>query len=196
MPELAPPLLRSTPLWVPTPSWGAVGTGAVPQGRRAEGHLPRPWPPLRGAWPPTYYAELDHLLVPTRWAPAVLDYKSHPQSGLATDHFPVVFTIRVKLASRKEPQQPPKLVFDNSSEARLGYLSALEEALGQSGVSTMPPGLGSYRVLVDSLLAASAKEFATSRKRPRRPWISQDTLDLIECRTKLSSMFDFEAAAE
>eukprot|EP00969_Alexandrium_andersonii_P360038 15454521-Alexandrium_andersonii.AAC.1 len=82
-------------------------------------HAPgAPKPPLRGAWPPIVYAELDHLLVPTRWAPAVLDYRSHPQAGLATDHFPVVFTIRVKLASLEKPHQPPRLVFGNSTEAR------------------------------------------------------------------------------
>eukprot|EP00969_Alexandrium_andersonii_P076960 3393221-Alexandrium_andersonii.AAC.1 len=59
----------------------------------------------------------------------------------------------------------------------------------------MPPGLDTYKVLVDSLLASAAKEFASDKKRPGRPWISQDTMDLIECRAKLSSMFDYEAAA-
>eukprot|EP00969_Alexandrium_andersonii_P043320 1899556-Alexandrium_andersonii.AAC.1 len=60
----------------------------------------------------------------------------------------------------------------------------------------MPPSLGSYKVLVDSLLAAATKELASGKKRPRRPWISQDTMDLIECRAKLSSVFDYDAAAE
>eukprot|EP00969_Alexandrium_andersonii_P008555 373458-Alexandrium_andersonii.AAC.1 len=52
--------------------------------------------PQKGA-----YAELDHVLAPSRWASAVHKYRSHPEAGLMTDHFPVIFDLSMKFAAQK-----------------------------------------------------------------------------------------------
>ena len=126
------------------------------------------------------FAVLDLLLVETGWATSVLNVSSDRLEAFASHHFPVTASLRFNLAPRPRLRTKPKLDWSRLK------LPLFRQRLRQQLHSTNHPGSydtnGGWTNLCSDVLSACALVLPVRCKKPNKPWISKDTLDLIEKR--------------
>ena len=143
------------------------------------------------AWDALEFAELDLCVVQSRWKGAVRDVQSVTWAGLNTDHFPLEVELCVKLAAgRKVGTRVPGYDFANLPEDKIEEFNRAiaDRVMG----AEEPPGAGNidthWGVLCEAVQGAMQACIPPAPVKPKRPWISTTTLEMIQHRMCLAEV--------
>ena len=148
--------------------------------------LPAPGQP----WDPLDYAELDLCLVPDRWKGMVKDVESVTWASLNTDHFPLEVTVKLRLAAKAKDRGegvPVKYQFTRLEEHVLEeYDRGVMTELAQGGAPDTVEG--HWEVLSDAVKYSMKEHIPPAPKRAKRPWITAETMEVLEHRKCLMEL--------
>lgn len=147
------------------------------------------------SWDPNLFAQLDLCLAPRRWKNIVRDVSSDPWANVDSDHFPLLVKVRLKLGARRQQIPRPRWDFHSASPRNIREMNeALEARLnnmeGSEDVSK------TWDLLREVFVQAMDEHIPKYQFAPRKPWISQSTLDLITRRGVLRSQGDLQQVSE
>ena len=119
----------------------------------------------------------------------IKNVESNTRASLTTDHFPLEVTVQVKLGAGNKahgPQRAPKRDFPAiTNEGWRGLYDAtriINIAMGNAETVE-----AAWIALKAGTTKAMEENVPEQARRARRPWISQDTLELIEHRKALAA---------
>jgi len=145
-------------------------------------------PERGGVWGPDRFGEIDLCLASVRWCGAVLNVRSDTAAGLASDHLPLRVTVRLRLRARAVEGAPP---------TRWGFKGATpeqKEAYDQE-VAVAFAGLGrgsivehQWQRIQEAVGGALEKHIPRLPKPARRPWISTETMEMLESRRAFGAL--------
>ena len=147
-------------------------------------------------WNSTEFAQLDFCLMPVRWRNACHNVYSKPRANLDSDHFPLHVHIVAKLGAKPRGSRHTRWAFDSATPEQVADINReierkLQEAdLPNMDISTKWDTL--RQIYVDSLETSIPKQ----NQLPRKPWITEATLDLIRRRGQYRDGGDLEAVAD
>ncbi|CAE7263960.1 unnamed protein product [Symbiodinium natans] len=158
-----------------------VGTAALPH--------------ASASWDPNLFAQLDLCLTPRRWRNFVRDVSSDPWANVDSDHFPLLAKVRLKLGARRQQAPRPRWDFHSASPRNIREMNEalearLNEVAGHEDVSQK------WDFLREVFVQAMDEHIPKYQFAPRKPWISQSTLDLITRRGVLRSQGDLQQVAK
>ncbi|XP_072016996.1 uncharacterized protein [Amphiura filiformis] len=138
-----------------------------------------------------YRNQIDYIMMKRRWKSSVLDAKTYPGADCDTDHILLAAKMRVKPTCTKPKRRSGKLnvkrLNDPTIKAKFKHESEQQfrnEAMNQNTSSETKPE--SLWVTYKTILTQTAEQTIGRAKRvPKKPWISQEVLDLAEEKSKL-----------
>ena len=153
-------------------------------------------PATNSDWSPQDFAQLDLCLTPQRWRNSCTDVYSQPRANLDSDHFPLVVCMRVKLGAKSKPAKYARWDFANASQESIAAMNReIEERLDRTNLQG--GGLSQvWEQLSNTYAKAIEHHVPKIVFKPKKPWISEDTLQLIEQRGRLRVQGDMEAVAK
>jgi len=143
--------------------------------------------PEAGQWPPAQFAELDLCLISRRWKGAVKDVRSRPFAGLPTDHFPLEVELQVRLRAAKGRGQAIERWDFGAASAEQKERFDVEVAAVEQEMETAGGVEEAWAALVGAVEGAMRRNIPPKARPPRKPWIRQSTLELIEHRRALAA---------
>ena len=132
-----------------------------------------------------YRNQIDYVLVRSRWKTSVRDVKTYPEMDCGSDHNTLVAEICLKF--QKPIRRQPKVIRWNSRNEASFASKAIEEIrkiiqdLEIHQRSAQEIWEKTKNVLLETTAACNSND------RPKKPWISQATWDLISNRRTLKS---------
>ncbi|XP_072048767.1 craniofacial development protein 2-like [Amphiura filiformis] len=138
-----------------------------------------------------YRNQIDYIMMKRRWKSSVLDAKTYPGADCDTDHILLAAKMRVKPTCTKPKRRSGKLnvkrLNDPTIKAKFKRESEQQfrnEAMNQNTSSETKPE--SLWITYKTILTHTAEQTIGRAKRvPKKPWISQEVLDLAEEKSKL-----------
>ncbi|XP_072027692.1 uncharacterized protein [Amphiura filiformis] len=138
-----------------------------------------------------YRNQIDYIMMKRRWKSSVLDAKTYPGADCDTDHILLTAKMRVKPTCTKQKRRSGKLnvkrLNDPTIKAKFKHESEQQfrnEAMNQNTSSETKPE--SLWVTCKTILTQTAEQTIGRAKRvPKKPWVSQEVLDLAEEKSKL-----------
>ena len=132
--------------------------------------------------------QIDFILVPTRWVSSVSGCKACPGADLLqTDHSLVAGTLRLKLRKPTPAKRSTRL--ELTKEGLLSYqievtnrFALLEEESDNTGLVDSEAQWQS----LEEIVSASAKATLAKRTVPKKPWISHETMAILEQKRGMS----------
>ena len=147
-------------------------------------------------WSPQDFAQLDLCLIPQRWRNACTDICSQPRANLDSDHFPVKVCMRVKLGAKAKPARYAKWDFNGATKETIASMNKdIEDGIANENLKEGRP-TDIWHKLSSAYLQAIERNIPKISSRPRKPWITQSTLDLLEERGRLRQQGDMTKVAE
>ncbi len=138
-----------------------------------------------------YRNQIDYIIMKRRWKSSVMDAKTYPGADCETDHILLAAKMRVKPTCTKMKRKPGKLnvkllndltieaKFEHSTEQRLRSEATARNSL----CSTKPEPLwATYKTI---LTQTAEQTLGRIKRSPKKPWISQEVLDLAEEKSRL-----------
>ena len=148
--------------------------------------LPGPGQP----WNPMEYAELDLCLIQDRWKSMIKDVQSATWASLNTDHFPLEVEVQLKLSGKRKPNQgaaQPRYNFQGLDEnTQAAFDAKVREKLRAEGPQDTVDG--HWKAFCGAVQGAMAEVIPKAPKKAKRPWITADTMELIEHRKCLAEL--------
>lgn len=132
------------------------------------------------------FAMLDLYLLSDAGAQLMQDIVSDRTVSLASQHFPVLATMKVEAQDKQSSKHRPKRDWNMLKDptVRRDFVAMVNEQIGQLP-NTMAVGLNvRWGALKEAIRVASDVHIKPKPAEAKRPWISKATLDLIERRTK------------
>ena len=165
-----------------------------PHGRQATYKEPgtKRLPAGNDNWNSTEFAQLDFRLMPD----ACHNVYSKPRANLDSDHFPLHVHIVAKLGAKPRGSKHTCWAFDSATPEQVADMNREIERklqapdLPNMDISTKWDTL--RQIYVDSLETSIPKQ----NQLPRKPWITEATLDLIRRRGQYRDGGDLEAVAD
>ena len=139
-------------------------------------------------WGPPIYGELDLCITQGRWKRMVKDVQSSTWASLRTDHFPLEVEIRLRLKGKKKHDKPataPKYVFQHAPQEMLQTYDD-EVVKGAAGLGQESTAEGAWSKLRKAVTTALENVMPKADKNTKRPWISEETLEMLEHRRALA----------
>ena len=120
-----------------------------------------------------HFDQIDYFLVRNRWKNTVKNAETDPDAPIDSDHYPLWMRNEIKFKRiRKQPHYQNKFDFDVDDETKQQFNNEFRSQLGH-GVS----GDGEN---IETALNHAAKHLNAKPTQARKPWISENTLRLIE----------------
>ena len=135
------------------------------------------------------FGELDLCVVPQQWAGVVKDVRSNTEYGMNSDHFPLEVTLQVRLSARRPDKAgPPQARYDFrglDEEAKAGLDARVIQAAPAMEVADSVDT--AWGLFAEAAMAAMKECVPEKVRKPRRPWITPETMELVEHRKALAA---------
>ena len=59
---------------------------------------------------------LDYVMIPDRWKNSVKDVETEPRANIASDHYPMVATLKIKLTAEQGKLNKPAVKYEKANE--------------------------------------------------------------------------------
>ena len=136
------------------------------------------------------FAQLDLMLVPQGFLHQVCSLDSVRTVALASQHFLVESYLRCSFSTPREKRQVSRANRSalKDAEVRSRFVNNFDEGFqpNQAGLS-----LDEKQCRIKEAFETAGSMLPKEPKRPNRPWISQNTLTLIEARDKARAAYDY-----
>jgi len=133
-----------------------------------------------------YRSQIDYILVPQRWRASLVDARSYWGTDLKSDHALVVCKFKLKL--RTVPKIRPEKRFDvdklKNEEIRAEYE---EKLAAQAEEVWNEPNVQKVWDIFQDQIKTAAEEVVGFRVRPRKSWLSADTMELLNQRLEAAN---------
>ena len=149
-----------------------------------------------------YGAMLDHDLISRRWRTTIEDVKTRRGADFGSDHYLVQAKMRIHWSTCRRPPRPVVLM-RQASEQKDQYQKLVAEKLGPADTAGSVRHLSRavatnkratarpaprvderWQKMKEAMQQASTEFVKAIPRRPRKPWISKKTWDLIEEKKK------------
>ena len=127
--------------------------------------------------------QVDHIVNSRRWRSSITNIDNIPKLKSDSDHRPVVSTIQLKLKSYTKQLRVVKYDIANLREDKVSnaYKMKLHELFDKAEAKGNVDAM--WTQMKDNIHSAAAKNIG-SAKRKKNPWISTETLQMIEKRAR------------
>ena len=129
--------------------------------------------------------QIDFITVNTRFRNAVLQVRTYPGADCNSDHVPVLMKMRIKPKQLERKCKATILcldVLERNDEIRRNYETTVKNRYG--GLTDNTGGLESieedWDMLGTAMVETAGELIETKRRVPRRNWMTEDILDLMD----------------
>ena len=133
--------------------------------------------------PTTYefFGQIDHVLVPEKWSSCVIDVKAERMAILQSYHSPVFVDLDISIPKQKNRRCEAVDLHSLSDDAvRLRYCDTFVQALRDHSTESADVDAAATRIA--SAMHEASSQLPQRRATKQRPWISSETLGLIDRR--------------
>uniref|UniRef100_A0A8D8YV05 Craniofacial development protein 2 n=1 Tax=Cacopsylla melanoneura TaxID=428564 RepID=A0A8D8YV05_9HEMI len=132
--------------------------------------------------------QIDYIMVKRKQQKNVLQSKTYPGADINSDHN--LLSMKFRPSSRKQFRQfSKKQHFDFSrlkdAETRTKFQDAVKEEINNINDDNAPTNINDkWTVLKNSIVKAASNTLGTTKDSPRKPWMNEEIIKLIEERRK------------
>ena len=127
---------------------------------------------------------IDYVMISGRWRSSITNCRTYRSAELGnTDHRMVVATLRLRLRAQGQERRPPKLDLSSLATSQMQQKYALDISNRFSCLQVLDDPEVAWKSFKDNILDSAGSTIGRSRHK-NKPWISQETLSVIELRRK------------
>ena len=130
---------------------------------------------------------IDLILINNRWKNCILNCRSYPSADVGSDHQLVICKLRLKLKNRRKcgNTKPVKHAVQKlrENDVKQRYQLELRKAFEESRDETRTLNEAAERL--SEILKTTADKVIGFERPKRKPWISEDTLNLVDQRREI-----------
>ncbi|XP_037930963.1 craniofacial development protein 2-like [Teleopsis dalmanni] len=131
--------------------------------------------------------QIDHICIGKMWRSSLLDVRIKRSADIGLDHQLLVATLRLKICTagqRRTLNSLPKLDISklNSEDVKNTFVSKLSTSIEQLQSPEVSGNTEQIWQTIKSAFLTNAEDVLGLRPRNRKPWMSESTWSLIECR--------------
>jgi len=141
--------------------------------------------------------QLDHFITPQAWQGSILNITTNTTASLASNHYLIQATLRVKRGSNPQSKRPPPFFrHPNKDQTKAFNAQFASHHQEPQEAPTTQEGIDSqWKHIASNLTTAANQAIPPQAKHAKQPWITEATWKLIEQRdqAKISSRPEEEA---
>ena len=127
---------------------------------------------------------IDYVMISGRWRSSITNCWTYRSAELGnTDHRMVVATLRLRLRAQGQERRPPKLDLSSLATSQMQQKYALDISNRFSCLQVLDDPEVAWKSFKDNILDSAGRTIGRSRHK-NKPWISQETLSVIELHRK------------